>query len=160
MTTVEPPLVSVAETLRAAIDDAVQRLRRISEGETSRRPQPDAWSAKEILGHVIDSVANNHQRFVRAQQAGALTLPGYEQDAWVRVQDYQTRPWADLVELWAAYNRHLAHVIRAMSESALAVPCRIGQDEPVTLQFLVEDYLRHLRHHLAQIDDRTRVSGV
>jgi hypothetical protein len=35
-----------------------------------------------------------------------------------------------------------------------AVPCVIGDDAPVTLEFVVIDYLRHLRHHMAQIRER------
>ena len=72
----------------------------------------------------------------------------------MRSQDYQARPWLHLIDFWVAYNHHLAHVIRQIPESAAPVPCRIGTDEAVTLGFLVEDYLAHLRHHLEQIRER------
>jgi hypothetical protein len=29
--------------------------------------------------------------------------------------------------------------------------CLVGDDAPMTLQFLIEDYVAHQRHHLAQI---------
>jgi hypothetical protein len=102
----------------------------------------------------VDSAANNQQRFVRAQQVAELSLPGYDQDAWVGAQDHQSRRWPDLVEFWVLYNHYLSHTIRRIPASALATRCRIGSDEPVTLRFLVEDYVVHMRHHLAQIDDR------
>lgn len=119
------------------------------------RPRPDAWSVKEIVGHLVDSAANNHQRFVRAQGGGDFTFPGYEQEHWVRSQDYQTHPWDDLIDLWALYNRHLAHVMRRIPAAALGVPCRIGDDVSVTLGYLLEDYVVHMRHHLRQIKERT-----
>jgi len=56
-----------------------------------------------------------------------------------------------LVKIWENYNRYLAHVIARLPPAKMEVPIRIGQDKPVTLKFLAEDYLRHMVHHLAQI---------
>jgi hypothetical protein len=59
--------------------------------------------------------------------------------------------WSLLVALWANYNRYLAHIIAHLPPAKLEVPIRIGQSELVTLNFLAEDYLRHMVHHLGQI---------
>ena len=144
----------LADELVSVVDEAAARLRSINEADAATKSRPDIWSIKEIIGHLIDSAANNHQRFVRAQQVALFEFPGYEQDSWVSVQDYQHRPWLDLLEFWVRYNHQLAHAIRRIPESSLGVACRIGGNEPVTLGFLVEDYLVHLRHHLKQIDER------
>jgi hypothetical protein len=106
---------------------------------------------KEILGHLIDSAANNHQRFVRGRLADRLVAPGYDQDAWVEVHAYKARPWAELLDLWAALNRHLAHVLETTPAERRATPCTIGDDPEATLEWVARDYVRHLRHHLAQI---------
>jgi hypothetical protein len=139
-----------AEALADAVNAALPGLMAMSDAQAGVPRAPGAWSPKEILGHLIDSAANNHQRFVRAQQ-GPLTLPGYEQDHWVRSQHYDSASWSDLVTLWRAFNVHLAHVITHVPDSALATECRIGQGEPVPLGFLIDDYVVHLKHHLAQI---------
>ena len=107
---------------------------------------------------TLGSAANNHQRFVRAQDGEVLIFPRYEQDAWVRTQDYQSRSWLDLITFWRIYNQHLAHVIRRIPAAKLGRECRIEPGEPVTLGYLVEDYLVHLRHHLTQIDQRRVVA--
>lgn len=112
---------------------------------------PHRWSKKELLGHLIDSAANNHQRFVRAQATPRLELPGYEQEFWVATQSYATESWPDLVNLWLLFNRHLLHVIKAMPPAVLANEIVIGGNPPVTLEFVVTDYLRHLNHHLSQL---------
>lgn len=147
-------LDAVADDLARTIEQAAVELRAIDAATAASKPASGAWSIKEILGHLVDSAANNHHRFVRAQQVEALSFPGYEQMAWVGVQDYQHEPWSDLVELWALYNRHLAHVIRRIPDAAASVPCRIGTGDTVSLRFIAEDYVVHLRHHLAQIQDR------
>jgi hypothetical protein len=125
----------------------------ISESEGSDKPAPDKWSKKEILGHLIDSAANNHQRFVRAQLSAELKLPGYEQGAWVQTQRYQQEPWENLVQLWKSYNTHILHLVSSIPESAFQNYCFIDDDEPVTLEFLIQDYVRHLKHHADQILD-------
>ena len=146
---------TVANELTRVIEDAAIEWRSITNAAAAAKPTPGKWSIKEIAGHLIDSAANNHQRFVRAQYAGGtLVLPGYAQNEWVELQAYQDRPWPELIELWLLYNRHLAHVIRTMPISAAARPCKIGNDDAVSLGFLVEDYVDHMRKHLRQIQER------
>src|SRR5262245_10195957 len=100
---------TVADDLESRLVIA-SRLRQIDESTASRRPGPGKWSHKETIGHLIDSAANNHQRFVRLQMQEHLELIGYDGDEWVRLERYQERSWLDLLTLWESYNRHLAHV--------------------------------------------------
>ena len=148
----QSPFWSVGRKLREIVDAALPKLRSLSDSKVDQARAPGKWSPKQIIGHMIDSAANNHQRFVRAQQGTELTIPGYEQDHWVRCQHYADRSWEDVTNLWHAYNLHLAHVIGQIPEERRTVPCTIGSNAPVTLGFLAHDYVVHLRHHLAQID--------
>ncbi len=141
----------VARDLRDAIDAALPKLRAISDAAAAEPRAPGKWSRKEIIGHLIDSASNNHQRFVRAQQTASLSFPPYEQNHWVASQRYNERAWSDLIALWHAYNAHLSHVIAQIPDGRLAATCVIESSKPVTLEFLVTDYVVHLRHHLAQV---------
>ena len=141
----------IVNDIRSTIEQASGSLIRMKPDEISSKDQPDQWSKKEILGHLIDSAANNHQRFVRASCNTAASFPTYDQNDWVRIQQYNKSEWARLVELWCAYNRHLSDVIERIPEDAMSSPCNIGKEEPVTLEFVVKDYLRHLRHHVNQL---------
>ena len=136
---------------RNLLDVVPGQLGKIDEAESARRPGPAKWSKKEILGHLIDSAANNHQRFIRAQFENPLAFPAYAQEAWVETNGYQQTSWRELVALWAAYNRHLARVMARIPPEKLSHSCRIGDSPPVTLEFLVRDYVRHLEHHLGQL---------
>ena len=145
---------ALADELIGIVDKAATELRTLSDAVAAQKRDPKVWSIKEIVGHLIDSAANNHHRFIRAQQANDFAFPGYEQDAWVDAQDYQSRPWLELIEFWALYNHHLAHTIRRIPDAAVNVQCRIGLKAAVTLDSLLQDYLIHLRHHLRQINER------
>jgi hypothetical protein len=133
------------------VETAEPKLHSTSEPETARPLLPGGWSRKQVLGHLIDSASNNHQRFVRAALQPSLDFPAYDQDENIRVQAPQEADWSLLVSLWAAYNRYLAHVIARLPAAKLETVCRIGSGEPVTLGFLATDYVRHLLHHLKQV---------
>jgi hypothetical protein len=141
-----------AERLRETVSKAAARLRTVSDADASIKPAPARWCKKEVIGHLIDSASNNHQRFVRAQLQSELRFPAYEQEGWARCQGYAAADWQALITLWSAYNEHLAHVIARLPAERLLTQCRIGDGGPVTLAWLVEDYQRHLDHHLAQLD--------
>jgi hypothetical protein len=103
------------------------------------------------LGHLIDSAANNHQRFIRLQLLATLELPGYNQDAWVRLGGYQQRRWPEIIDLWVAYNKMLAEIIRAVDPETLQNVWRMPDGKEVSLEFIMRDYTVHMRHHLEQI---------
>lgn len=153
---------SYVDALLKHIARAAPALRALDEAASAKRPAPDKWSPREIIGHLIDSASNNHQRFVRGQLTDDLVFPGYKQNAWVLVQHYQEAPWSELIDLWVAYNRHLARVMAAAPAEVrlrprathnlheLGVPGQ-SPDRPGLLDALMSDYVTHLAHHLRQI---------
>lgn len=144
----------VADSIRAEVERAAVALRGLEESEASHPRGSGKWSRKEILGHLIDSAVNNHQRFVRAQFSSPFVWPGYDQVAWVELQAYGKRPWLELVDLWVALNRHVAAVVESVPLGKLATPCIIGDHEATPLEWWMRDYLRHLKHHVEQIEAR------
>ena len=143
------------------IRDATARLRTLSAEQTSEKTG-DGWSRKETLGHLIDSATNNHQRFVRGQFTDDLDFPGYDGDQWVSAQKYNEASWPDLIQFWSSYNLHLLHVVSSIPVDILTKPREkhtlnqiafnpVDKSRPATLEYLIRDYLVHLRHHLDQI---------
>lgn len=148
-------LNSVAGQIEQHINAAVARWCGLSEEILTFRPSGDAWSVKEIIGHLIDSASNNHQRFVRLQLVKQLTFPDYGPDNihWVRIQKYQERKWEELLDLWRQFNIQLAHIIRTVDPSCLANAWNLDGEKKVSLFDMMSDYLRHLEDHLHQISD-------
>jgi len=156
------PMDDWLEDFRKTIESASEQLLSMPEQRTAIPRAEGKWSPKQIIGHLIDSAANNHQRFVRAQLTDDLVFPGYEQEAWVQVQRYNDEPWTQLVQLWRLYNLHLLHVMSAVPETVQKKSRsahnlntiawqRVSNSEPATLQYFMRDYVAHLRHHLDQV---------
>jgi hypothetical protein len=155
--------------LRTIVERESARLLGASPDAVERRPAKGGWSAKEVLGHLIDSAAVNHQRFVRAQWQD-LVFAAYAQDDWVEAQKYQEAPWIELVALWREYNRHIARVMAAIPIEVRLKEHRIHNlheiamkpapaDQPASLEYLMRDYVEHLQHHVKQIDARMAGRG-
>ena len=137
--------------LKSIVSTSLPQLRKMNDETTSIKKTQNHWSKKEIVGHLIDSCSNNHQRIVRALYDVADQFLIYDQNKWVRVQNYNNMEWDNLIEFWATYNNHLSVLIKQIPASAKNAACNIGKEEPVTLEFVVTDYIRHLQHHLAQL---------
>jgi hypothetical protein len=146
--------------LERLIQSEVPQLRALPDSTASVRPRGEGtWSPKEELGHLIDSAANNHIRFVRALIEPELHGPSYAQNDWVLVHRYQYLPWLDVVDFWFRYNLFLVPLLTRIPEEKLATPCFVGSGENVTLQFLVEDYVLHMQHHVDHLLGRERITA-
>jgi hypothetical protein len=143
--------VSLSRRLTQTIERELPNIRALSDDEASLARAPGKWCAKEELGHLIDSAANNHIRFVGSALDCQFRGPGYAQNEWVRLHGYSTMPWGAIVDFWFAYNSFLTGLIGRIPEPQLETPCFIGGNEPVTLRFLIDDYILHMQHHIDQL---------
>lgn len=137
------------QRLQHYCDTIPSLVRAINESDFTHKPAPGKWSKKEILGHLIVSATNNHHRFVRAQFEELVVVP-YAQDEWNAVSHFNDMDTAHVINFWAIYNQHLVELIKRMPTENLARICVVGKDE-VTLEWLIEDYVAHMEHHLRQI---------
>lgn len=137
------------------------------EESTTKNKKDGKWSAREIIGHLIDSASNNHQRFIRAQFSEDLVFPGYDQDEWVRVQKYQSSDWEELIELWKYFNLALIHsalnietqnLIKERKEHNLNEIAwqTIPKERTATLEYFIKDYFGHLKHHIDQLFENAK----
>jgi hypothetical protein len=141
----------LANTFRAQLDELHAELLALPPALAETPWRVGGWTRKQIVGHLLDSAANNRQRFVWAAIDGAYAGPQYGQDAWVAAHGYAEQSWETLLRWWRVEHEILAAVVERIPEERLEANCVLGGAAPVTLRFLIEDYLRHQRHHFAQL---------
>lgn len=140
------------QILRNIIDAELQRFQNISEEEWSYRSSSEKWSKKEIIGHLCDSAFTNIRRFVVTQYKENENIV-YDQNFWVKAQNYQNVPTSDLIDLWKSLNYQIVHIVENIPDEALQRTCDTTKSEPriYTLEFIIDDYVDHLQHHLKAI---------
>jgi hypothetical protein len=128
------------------VEDLFKKMSSVNEDTASIRLSIDKWSLKEMIGHLVDSASNNHQRFIRLQENAEISIPQYAPEFWIKAADYLQYPWSEIVTLWHSYNKLILHIIKNVDTGCLNnIWKKYGQD--LTLGFIIEDYYRHLIWH-------------
>ena len=138
---------------RNIIEAFNKTLQQVPDKYTTIRLAEDKWSLKEIAGHLIDSAANNHQRFVRLQEGNLISFPGYNQESWIQIQKYNEFDWYELIEFWKLYNILLVHIIEEMDQATLN-NIFVLDGEKLRLDWLVNDYFEHMKWHIKHFESR------
>jgi hypothetical protein len=144
----------ISQELNTLVNDFFAKHKTLDEEITLVDPGNDEWNLKEIIGHLIDSACNNHQRFVRLQIVDELVFPDYGQDnsRWIRIAGYNEIKFSDILLLWKQYNVLLGNIIKKVDSSRLD-NCWIANGKRVTLKFLMTDYVRHIKDHIRQFEE-------
>lgn len=145
-------MIDESNELNKLIQDLYEKNKDLSEDFTSIQLSEDKWSVKEIFGHLIDSAANNYQRFIRLQKEKELSFPGYGTD-WIKIVPYNSYPFSSLLTLWKEYNLLLCHIFENLEKSDLQNTWNTESGK-LTLEFLVRDYISHLRLHIKHLEER------
>ncbi|WP_419868911.1 DinB family protein [Chryseobacterium sp. CT-SW4] len=140
------------QILKHIVEKELQRFDTISEEDWSYKPQPEKWSKKEILGHLCDSALTNIRRFVITQYKENENIV-YDQDFWVKAQNYQNIPTAEVISFWKVLNLQIVHTVENIPDEALTRICDTTKVKPqlFTLEFIINDYIDHMNYHLKAI---------
>lgn len=148
----------LARTFRNGLDELYATLRGVSPALADTPWREGGWTRKQVVGHLLDSATNNRQRFVRAATEGAYTGPQYAQEPWVAAHGYADQSWETLLRWLQVEHEILAAVVDRIPEDRFEANCVVGESAPVTLRFLVEDYVQHQRWHVTQLVDASSSS--
>jgi hypothetical protein len=128
-----------------------EKIKKIPEEMLNALPGPGKWTKKEILGHLCDSAVNNLSRVIMAQYSKQpFPIVKYEQEEWVRLNGYRDLSTDSVLSLWSTLNRQFIRVISRTEQEKLNYTIDLD-GEFHTLAWLIEDYLKHMEHHLDEI---------
>ena len=144
--------------LQQLISEIPKKINQFPPEEMAEKPAPNKWSKKEIMGHLCDSALHNWQRFVYIQnQNEPSKINTYSQDDLVRINNYQNLPTGNIISLWKNLNRQIITVLKSISIEKYSHPLYLPNGELKDLNYLIEDYLVHLEHHLNQIFEQKNI---
>lgn len=141
------------EELDQIIGDYSRKISAIAESEFSAKPNPAKWSKKEVVGHLIDSAQNNLRRFICGQYESSSPKIVYDQDRWVESNNYGQMESSEIVEFWKLINKRIIAVLQQMPSKNYTLNCDTGKNQANlhSLEWLADDYVKHMKHHLNQI---------
>ena len=119
--------------------------------DPDKREADNGWSVKEVVGHLLDSLSNNHQRLLRYNEKGNLDFPGYDQELFVERANYTAFDFNTLVSLWYNYNKLLLHIYASIPPENLDSTIKVGGRPAITIEQLMKDYFAHMENHEKQI---------
>ncbi|MGD0174548.1 MAG: DinB family protein [Anaerolineales bacterium] len=150
---------AIADSISQSVGNFCDRHRQLTEEVTIRKPSESGWTIKEIVGHLIDSAANNHQRITRLQLVAELQFPPYENEKWLAAEKWNFLGWFEILGLFQSYNLFLVHLIRNVDPGNLNHRW-FGRDRfgerIYTLEEIIVDYRTHLQEHLDQIETQLK----
>ena len=116
-----PDLNTYTDEIKAIVDEWTEKLLALPEDVITERRNHQNRTIKQLLGHLVDSASNNHQRMIRLQYNDNLVFPDYTQDndRWIAIQNYQDADWENLVQLWKSFNLHMIYLIKSIDKSKL-----------------------------------------
>ena len=141
--------------LNSIINDFYNKYKGLDDETASKRPGADKWTLKEIMGHLIDSASNNHQRFVRLQIVDELIFPGYGKDnsKWLEIEKYNGLNFSDIILLWKQYNVLIGNIIKEVDESKLENYWIKSDGDKIALKDLMVDYVRHMKERVRHFEE-------
>src|SRR5205085_11517489 len=118
-----------------------------------RRSAPRRWSVEEVLGHVTGAERVFSCRAVRLAPGDTISLPGFDENAWVPAGNFEARSLADLAAELDAVRRSTVALFRGIDAAALA---RRGtaSDNAVSVRAIAWIIAGHERHHVALLHER------
>jgi hypothetical protein len=144
---------ATAQELQDLVTEYESKFNALSEADFSYKSNPKKWSRKEVVGHLIDSALNNLRRFIVGQYEAEPVNIIYDQDFWVAANGYQLMKKEEVITLWKLVNERICTVLTNMPETNYRKEVNTGKTEVQlhSLQWLANDYVKHMKHHLNQV---------
>ena len=139
-------IAAIAE-LPVKMRDAVRGL---SEAQLDTPYRPGGWTVRQVVHHVPDSHLNAYVRVKLALTEDNPTIKPYDQDAFAGLPD-QRLPIDVSLSLLDSLHARWVVVLKALTPQQFARPLYHPEIGAITIDYQVQTYGWHSRHHVAHI---------
>jgi len=149
---------SVTPAIRAEAIAAIAELpvrmreavRGLSDAQLDMPYRPGGWTIRQVVHHVPDSHMNAFIRLKLALTEDNPTIKPYDQDAFASLPD-QRLPIEPSLALLDGLHARWEAVLRSMTPPQFERPWYHPEIGAITVDYLVQTYGWHSRHHVAHI---------
>lgn len=145
----------VLAVLSRQLEDIRSLTREFTEEKAGLGYEPDKWSVKEVVGHMIDTERILSYRALCIARGETASLPGFEQDDYVRAANFNRVKLADL----AAELEHVREATRllfAHLDEGAWTRRGVANGNEVSVRALAFIIAGHTIHHLTVLRTRYR----
>lgn len=113
-----------------------------------QRPEPNEWSAEEILGHVFDAEVVSSFRWRLTLAQDGVRYPGYDQDAWTNLP---RPPFPELLAAFASLRRANVSLIEEVPSDQYGKTGIHEERGPESFELSVQILAGHDLAHVKQL---------
>jgi hypothetical protein len=144
----------VLGALSAQIDSTLALLEPIEDRFAATHTYaPGKWTIKEVAGHVIDTERIFGYRALCIARNDQASLPGFEQNDYVRFSGSNQRPWRDLLDEFRIVRQSSIALFRGLPNDAWSRRGTANQTS-LTVRGLAYLIAGHELHHVGILRDR------
>lgn len=138
-----------------AIAEAPARVAAAVKGLTDRQLdtpyREGGWTVRQVVHHLPDSHLNAYVRIKLALTEEHPTVKTYEEARWAELHDATTLPPGPSLELLSALHQRWVSCLRSLKPEDFGKTFNHPDSGTVNIDWLVQLYSWHGRHHVAQI---------
>ena len=141
--------------LEALPADMRQALEELPAGGLDTPYRDGGWTARQVVHHVADSHMNAYIRIKLALTEHSPAIKTYEEQLWAEMPDSKSVDPAVSLAILDGIHHRLTVLLNALNSDQFSRTATHPQWGQMTLDFLVQLYAWHCRHHVAHV----RLSG-
>lgn len=131
----------------------IQFLRSIPKDRHNYSYAPGKWTLKGLLRHIIDAERIFSYRAMAIARGDQASLPGMDQDDYMKVADDSGNSFADLVQEFDLLRQSNILMFKNFSKDAF-LRTGTASDAKVSVRALLYIIIGHLEHHITIISER------
>ena len=141
------------EALRQQTTDTIRFLQTISEEKSKHAYADGKWSIKEVLGHVLDTERVMTYRAMSIARGEKKSLPGFDQDDYVRSGQFNKRTWASLEKEYRLLRPATVELFSTFTEEAKN-NMGVANTYDISVRALMFIIAGHELHHIKVIKEK------
>jgi hypothetical protein len=136
---------------RAGYGALLAALEGLTPEELDWRPNPDAWSVRDVVHHLEDAELTGAVRLRGLLAVDAPLVPAFDEDVYRRRLSYATRPIAPALDAIHAAHRTTAELLDRLAADDWNRVGTHSEEGPYSLLRWLTFHATHTHEHAAQI---------